>query len=60
MISDDPVNFHDFATLFLDELKCPDALFLDGGRGAGMFVPALGRQDWSGHGGYGPMIGLVE
>jgi uncharacterized protein YigE (DUF2233 family) len=59
-ISDDPVNFHDFATLFRDELKCANALFLDGGRGAGMFVPALDREDWSGHGGYGPIVGLVE
>ena len=59
-ISDGPMNFHDFATLFRDELKCPDALFLDGGRGAGIYVPAMGREDWSGHGGFGPMIGLVE
>lgn len=59
-ISDGPVNFHDFATLFRDELKCPDALFLDGGRGAGIYVPAIGREDWSGHGGFGPMVGLVE
>ncbi|MDB5550123.1 MAG: conserved hypothetical exported protein [Rhizobium sp.] len=59
-ISDGPVNFHDFATLFRDELKCSDALFLDGGRGAGIYVPALGREDWSGHGGYGPILGLVE
>jgi uncharacterized protein YigE (DUF2233 family) len=59
-ISDDAVNFHEFASLFRDELKCANALFLDGGRGAGMFVPALDREDWSGHGGYGPMIGLVE
>ena len=59
-ISDGPVNFHDFASLFRDELKCTDALFLDGGRGAGIYVPALQREDWSGHGGYGPMIGLVE
>ncbi|MGV3551049.1 phosphodiester glycosidase family protein [Rhizobium sp.] len=59
-ISDDAVNFHDFATLFRDTLKCSDALFLDGGRGAGIFVPALGREDWSGHGGYGPIVGLVE
>jgi len=59
-ISDDPVNFHDFAVLFRDALKCPDALFLDGGRGAGIYVPAMDREDWSGHGGYGPMFGLVE
>ena len=59
-ISDSPVNFHDFAKLFRDELKCPDALFLDGGRGAGIYVPAMNLQDWSGHGGYGPIVGLVE
>jgi uncharacterized protein YigE (DUF2233 family) len=59
-ISDDSVNFHDFATLFRDELKCADALFLDGGGGAGIYVPALDREDWSGHGGFGPIVGLVE
>lgn len=59
-ISDAPVNFHDFATLFRDELKCENALFLDGGRGAGVYIPALDRHDWSWHGGYGPMFGLVE
>lgn len=59
-ISDDRVNFHDFARLFRDALKCPDALFLDGGRGAGIYVPAMERQDWSGHGGYGPIVGLVK
>lgn len=59
-ISEAPVNFHDFASLFRDDLKCLDALFLDGGRGAGIYVPAMDREDYSGHGGYGPMIGLVE
>lgn len=59
-ISDGRVNFHDFATLFRDDLKCRDALFFDGGRGAGVFVREMGREDWSGHCGYGPMIGLVE
>lgn len=29
-ITDDPINFHDFARFFRDKLKCPDALFLDG------------------------------
>ncbi|MGB3389199.1 MAG: phosphodiester glycosidase family protein, partial [Pseudaminobacter sp.] len=29
-ISEDAVNFHDFARLFRDHLGCPDALFLDG------------------------------
>lgn len=59
-ISEDKVNFHDFARLFRDHLKCPDALFLDGGRGAGIYNPAMGRNDYSWHGGYGPIFGLVE
>lgn len=59
-ISDAPVNFHDFARFFRDELKCRDALFLDGGRGTGIYYPALGRDDVSGHGGYGPIVGLIE
>lgn len=60
VISEDDVNFFDFATVFNTHLACPDALFLDGGQGAGFFNPALKRADWSWHGGYGPMIGLVE
>lgn len=59
-ISENDVNFHDFARLFRDELKCSNALFLDGGRGAGLYDPALRRNDWSWHGGYGPMVGVFE
>ncbi|QKK19600.1 phosphodiester glycosidase family protein [Rhizobium indicum] len=59
-ISEDGVNFHHFARLFRDHLKCSDALFLDGGRGVGLYNPAMGRNDWSWHGGYGPIFGLVE
>lgn len=59
-VSEDAVNFHDFATLFQDHLKCANALFLDGGGGAGIYVPALQRNDISWHGGYGPMFGFVE
>jgi uncharacterized protein YigE (DUF2233 family) len=29
-ISEGPVNFHEFATMFRDTLHCPDALYLDG------------------------------
>jgi uncharacterized protein YigE (DUF2233 family) len=29
-ISESPVNFHEFATMFRDTLGCPDALYLDG------------------------------
>jgi uncharacterized protein YigE (DUF2233 family) len=59
-ISEDSVNFHDFARLFRDRLACPNALFLDGGRGAGIYDPQLGRNDFSWHGGYGPMVGFAE
>ncbi len=30
VISEDPVNFHEFAALFRDNLHCADALYLDG------------------------------
>ncbi|MBA8833968.1 uncharacterized protein YigE (DUF2233 family) [Rhizobium leguminosarum] len=59
-ISENGANFHDFARLFRDHLKCPDALFLDGGRGVGIYNSEMGRNDWSWHGGYGPMFGAVE
>ncbi|WP_172121893.1 MULTISPECIES: phosphodiester glycosidase family protein [unclassified Devosia] len=59
-ISDGNVNFHDFAELFRDHLQCPNALFLDGGRGTGIYDPASGRRDYSWHGGFGPMFGLVK
>jgi len=59
-ISDGAVNFHDFARLFRDGLDCPNALFLDGGRGVGLYQPQMGRNDFSWHGGYGPILGLVE
>ncbi|TCU30979.1 uncharacterized protein YigE (DUF2233 family) [Rhizobium azibense] len=58
--SDDSVNFHEFARLFRDHLKCPNALFLDGGRGVGIYNPAMGRNDRSWHGGFGPIFGVVE
>ena len=58
-ISETAVNFHQFARLFRDRLGCPDALFLDGGRGAGLYSPALERNDTSWHGGYGPIFGVV-
>ncbi|MBY5647605.1 hypothetical protein HFO45_04915 [Rhizobium leguminosarum] len=59
-VSEGGVNFHDFARLFRDHLNCPDALFLDGGHGVGLYNPAMGRNDRSWHGGYGPVFGLVE
>ncbi|KAA0969815.1 hypothetical protein FPY71_13155 [Aureimonas fodinaquatilis] len=59
-ISSGRVNFHEFARLFRDELGCPNALFLDGGRGTGLYSPDLRRNDFSWYGGYGPMLGVVE
>jgi uncharacterized protein YigE (DUF2233 family) len=59
-ISGGTVNFYDFARLFRDHLRCPNALFLDGGNGAGIYEPNLGRSDMSWHGGYGPVIGLLD
>lgn len=41
-ISNDPVNFHDFATLFRDKLDCPNALYLDGSISE-MYAPELHR-----------------
>ena len=58
-ISDGGVNFYEFAQLFRDEFECRNALFLDGGRGTGLYDPAIGRRDFSWHGGFGPMIGVV-
>jgi uncharacterized protein YigE (DUF2233 family) len=58
-ISEGAVNFHDFARLFRDRLGCDDALFLDGGSAPGIYAPEIDRDDPPGHGGYGPIIGVV-
>jgi uncharacterized protein YigE (DUF2233 family) len=60
VISEDAVNFHAFARFFRDVLGARDALFLDGGSAPGIFSPELGRDDPPGHGGYGPIIGVIE
>lgn len=59
-ISDDPINFYDFARFFRNHLGCSNALFLDGGNGAGLYAPELARNDASWHGGFGPIFGVVE
>lgn len=56
-ISDGPVRFHDFATLFRDRLNCPDALFLDGSISS-LYAPGLRRND-RGHP-MGPIIAVSE
>jgi uncharacterized protein YigE (DUF2233 family) len=59
-ISEEPVNFHDFARFFRDRLGCRNALFLDGGSASGLFARELGRNDWPPWEGYGPIVGVVE
>ncbi len=56
-ISDEPVTFYKFASLFRDTLKCPDALFLDGSISS-LYAPSINRADrWQP---MGPIIGVVE
>jgi uncharacterized protein YigE (DUF2233 family) len=55
-LSRNPVNFYDFASLFLTRLKCPNALYLDGDISA-FYVP--GNKDAVQHS-FGPMFGLVQ
>jgi uncharacterized protein YigE (DUF2233 family) len=59
-ITEERVNFHDFARFFRDGLGCENALFLDGGSAPGLYAPELERNDAPGHGGYGPIIAVVE
>ncbi len=44
VISERPVSFGKLARFFRDELKCPDALYLDG-TVSGLWAPSLGRMD---------------
>ena len=55
-LSRGPVTFYDFACLFLNRLKCPNALFLDGDISA-FYVP--GQKDAAVHS-FGPLFGLIE
>lgn len=55
-ISEQPVSFGAFGRLFRDELKTPNALYLDGTISS-IFAPDVGRRDWL----YpvGPIIGVA-
>lgn len=55
--SEDPVNFHNFATLFRDDLKTPNALYLDGTISR-LYSPKLGRNDRGAS--MGPIVGVVR
>ncbi len=55
--SDTPVNFYDFASLFKDQLKTPNALYLDGVISR-VYSAELGRNDFGAQ--MGPIIGVVK
>lgn len=57
VISEDPVRFYDFATLFRDRLKTDNALYLDGTISS-VDIPAAGRRDSLFP--MGPIIAVVE
>lgn len=56
-ISNDPVNFHSFGSLFRDHLQMPNALYFDG-KVSRLFAPQLNRSDFGFK--LGPMIGVLE
>jgi uncharacterized protein YigE (DUF2233 family) len=60
VISKDWVSFYEFARFFRDGIGCSNALFLDGGVAPGLYAPELGRNDPPAHGGYGPIIAVVD
>jgi len=54
------VSFYEFARFFRDGLGCRNALFIDGGQAPGLYAPELDRNEPPSHGGYGPIIAVVE
>lgn len=56
-LSDDPVNFDEFARFFRDKLGCKNALFFDG-TVCSLHDRALGRSDEKID--LGPIIGIIE
>ncbi len=58
VISNEVVNFHEFASFFRDRLQLRNALYFDGNVSR-LRAPDLGRDD-AGFGALGPIIGVVE
>lgn len=56
-ISDDAVNFYDFALLFRDYLGLSDALYFDG-KISRLYAPAIGRNDAGLR--MGPIVGVLD
>lgn len=57
VISNQRVNFHDFASLFKDEFGCTNALYLDGAISEA-FIPGLARPEVGRS--LGPIIGIIK
>ncbi len=55
-ISNDAVNFHDFATLFRDRIILPNALFFDGSVSR-MYATSINRSDFGWQ--LGPIVGVL-
>jgi uncharacterized protein YigE (DUF2233 family) len=56
VISEEPINFYEFAVLFRDHLKCADALYFDGNVSS-LYSQGLGRNDERVP--LGPIIGVT-
>jgi uncharacterized protein YigE (DUF2233 family) len=57
VISEDKVNFYDFASVFKEKLKCASALYLDGAISES-YIPALLKLKTTGQ--FGPMISISK
>jgi uncharacterized protein YigE (DUF2233 family) len=57
VISEQPVNFYEFAVFFRDELQCQDALYLDGVVSS-LYSVELQRNDSTTD--LGPIVGVVQ
>ncbi|MCF2871285.1 phosphodiester glycosidase family protein [Octadecabacter sp. G9-8] len=56
-ISNEAVNFHDFATLFRDRIGLPDALYFDG-KVSRMYATSINRSDFGWQ--LGPIVGVLD
>ena len=57
VISNQAVNFYEFAQYFRDELACTDALYFDGSISS-LWAPSMGRGN--NKNALGPIVGVVE
>ena len=57
VISNEAVNFHDFATLFRDRLNSQNALYFDG-KISRLYAPELNRSDFGWQ--LGPIVGVLD